>query len=172
MRRARRHPGRESALPAFWWTLAVVHLLPAVRVASALGDAPLEAAATLAILLGVIAYCVLAARVTGRGRRDTRWSGTIAFILAAVVAHHDAVGGLPPAELPAPVVPVLLIAAAGSRRLRRLAATAAGTLHDLLRAQAARAIDPRRAAATLVMGDDGRVLVPALAGPTARGPPA
>lgn len=156
----------------FWWTLAAVHTLPAARVVATLGEDALRGAATLAVLLGVIAYCVLAARVTGRARRDARWSRTIAFVLAAVVAHHDAVGGLAPAELPAPVVPVLLIAAVSSRRLRRSAAAAGGTLRDDLATLAARSVDPRRAFATATTGGARLVACVALAAPMARGPPA
>ena len=140
MRRGDGEPRSGIVLPAFLWTLAAVHVAPLVRLSLA-GEAATASRPLLLLVLGlVIAFCGLAGLAALRpapGRRQT--GSLVAFLLAASIAHHEAVGVAAPAVLaPAAVVAVRVVATASrslKRRIRRLLTT--------LRAGACRVIDRR-----------------------------
>ncbi len=173
MRREEHGSGPGILQRAAWWSLAVVHVVPLVRIAPAVGDDPARHAASLALLLAVVAFCVAAATLDRR--RGVRGRGsTVVFLLAAAVAHHDAVGSPPPAELPAPVVPVLLgggAAAAASPWLRRLR-RALRRLGDRLAAAFGRPLPPVAATRARLARPSARPIRRVGGPPPVRGPPA
>lgn len=156
-------------LPAFWWTLAVVHLMPLVRLALA-GDAAPASRPMLLLVLGlVIAFCGVAGIVALRAatlRRQTH--ALLAFLLAASIVHHEAVGAAAPAVLaPVAAVGVWELATAVPAARRRL-----GHLRRWLQISAIRVIDLHRPAG-LASGTGRRSAgVDLRIGPAARGPPA
>jgi hypothetical protein len=156
-------------LPAFWWTLAAVHVAPLVRLSLAGEAAPASRPLLLLVLGLVIAFCGLAGLASLRPAPVRRQAASlVAFLLAASIAHHEAVGAAAPAVLVAPaavaVVGIVGAAARGSRhRLRQLLET--------LRTLAIRVID--RPVAVGIVAECG--VVPShlrrRAGPPVRGPP-
>jgi len=164
-----------TALAAFWWTLAAVHLVPVVRIALSFTHDPLRHSLTIAVLLGVIGFCLFAATRTLRStsRRRSRGS-TLAFLLAAVLAHHDAVGHRPAAELPAPLITVALLVAAATvargplRAVARRWRAGAGRLHAIIAASVDRLLE--RGLIAVVATSGGAAAAQRAA--AARGPPA
>ncbi len=145
MRRGDGTPRTGVVLPAFWWTLAAVHMMPLVRLSLA-GDAAPASRPLLLLVLGlVIAFCGLAGIVALRAASVPRQARTLmAFLLAASIVHHEAAGSLAPAVL-APVAAVAM---------RDLAAAIPAVRHRLrrlrqgLQASAIRIIDRLRPSGT------------------------
>ncbi len=150
-------------LPAFWWTLAAVHVAPLVRLSLAGEAAPASRPLLLLVLGLVIAFCGLAGLASLRPapvRRQAAFTNDVGAVLG--------VGAAAPAVLVAPaavaVVGIVGAAARGSRhRLRQLLET--------LRTLAIRVID--RPVAVGIVAECG--VVPGhlrrRAGPPVRGPP-